>query len=414
MRRMKVLPLLLVVVLFLPTGCGERVTGISDELPRELDAREKQLVQTNNRYGLRLFRTVNEKAAGENVILSPLSTSLALGMTMNGAAGETRTAMETTLGFAGMSEEEINKSYRSLIDLLLSLDDRVAMELAQAIFYRNTMQFEPDFLDVNRRYFDAEVQGLDFTDPNTLSFINNWVSEKTHGKIDKILDSIDPMDVMYLLNALYFKGTWVYAFKKENTRDDVFHLPGGDTCAVKMMRQTVEIPYLQNEEIQAVELPYGRGVFRMTLILPNDANGLEALIAGLTAEKWQNWMQSFHTDSVTVELPRFKLRDDRLLNQPLKDMGMAVAFDPMRADFTRMYRGGGLYISFVRHKTFIEVNEEGTEAAAVTIVGIRETSVGGGGPKYFRVDRPFLFAIREKNSGTILFIAKVVDPQGEE
>ncbi len=392
-------------------ACGnQNVTGISDELPRELTVLEKKLVERDNRFSIDLFKQTNALDAKKNVILSPLSASFALAMTLNGANHATRDSMIYALRLDDMQESEINQSYRSLIDLLLNLDPKVIMEIANAIFYKENYGFEQEFLDINRKYFDAEVRGLNFFDPGAPGIINGWVKDKTRGKIEKIVDSIDPRDVMFLINAIYFKGTWLYQFDKTKTQDDQFRLEDGSTRDVKMMMQTAYLDYLANDEIEAVDLPYGGGAFRMTVVLPRTGQSINAFIAGLTAEKWQTWMNSFGKDSVTVHLPRFKLRYDTKLNQPLSGMGMGIAFDPQRADFTRMYKNGGLYISYVRQNTYVEVNEEGTEAAAVTVVGIRETSIGPSGPKLFRVDRPFLFVIREKNSGTILFIGKVLDP----
>ncbi len=392
---------------------GKNVTGVSDQLPRELTVLEKKLVERDNRFSIDLFKQTNALDAKKNVILSPLSASFALAMTLNGANHATRDSMILALRLDDMQESEINQSYQSLMELLLNLDPNVIMEIANAIFYKENYGFEQAFLDINRKYFNAEVRGLNFFDPGALGIINGWVKGKTHGKIEKIIDNIDPNDVMFLINAIYFKGVWLYQFDKSKTQDDVFRLEDGSTREVKMMRQTAYLDYLANEEIEAVDLPYGGGAFRMTVVLPRAGQRMDAFIANLTAEKWQAWMNSFRKDSVTVHLPRFKLRYDTRLNRPLSAMGMGIAFDPQRADFTRMYKNGGLFISYVRQKTYVEVNEEGTEAAAVTVVVVRSTAIGPSGPKLFRVDRPFLFVIREKNSGTILFIGKVLDPAAE-
>lgn len=380
---------------------------------RPLTSLEKRLVQSGNEFGFRLFREINKGTPGQNVFISPLSVSMALGMTLNGANGSTLEAMQQTLALAGLNNDDINQSYRSLIDLLTTLDTKVLFDIANSIWYKQEYTFEPQFMDLNRTYFDAEVQALDFSDPKSVDTINRWVDEKTRGKIQKILDRIDSRDVMFLINAIYFKGTWTYEFDKKHTEDDLFNLPDGSQKPIKMMAQTGSFPYFQTDDFQAVDLPYGDRAFSMTIILPRPNRDLDSLIAALTPESWDQWMQSFAPATVTVQLPKFKMEYDITLNEVLKALGMGIAFDPMKADFTRMYSPGGIFISFVRHKTFVQVDEEGTEAAAVTAVGVRATSVGDSGPILVRVDRPFLFAIRERQSGTLLFVGKIVEPSFE-
>ncbi len=380
---------------------------------RPLTSLEKRLVQSGNEFGFRLFREINKGTPGQNVFISPLSVSMALGMTLNGANGSTLEAMQQTLALAGLNNDDINQSYRSLIDLLTTLDTKVLFDIANSIWYKQEYTFEPQFMDLNRTYFDAEVQALDFSDPKSVDTINRWVDEKTRGKIQKILDRIDSRDVMFLINAIYFKGTWTYEFDKKHTEDDLFNLPDGSQKPIKMMAQTGSFPYFQTDDFQAVDLPYGDRAFSMTIILPRPNRDLDSLIAALTPESWDQWMQSFAPATVTVQLPKFKMKYDTTLNEVLKALGMGIAFDPMKADFTRMYSPGGIFISFVRHKTFVQVDEEGTEAAAVTAVGVRATSVGDSGPILVRVDRPFLFAIRERQSGTLLFVGKIVEPSFE-
>ena len=394
-------------------GCGNSPTGPDDRLPRELTVMEKKLIETDTQFGFRLFRFINQQERDKNLFISPLSISMALGMTLNGANGNTYTAMKNTLGFTGMSDEEINQGYRSLMDLLLNLDSRVIIDIANAIFYHQQFQVLPQFLDVNRTYFSAEIRALNFFDPTSVDVINGWVENKTRGKIKKIIDQIDPDNVMFLLNAIYFKGVWTYLFKEDETHDDPFYLPDGTTKTVKMMIQTARLPYFADEEVQIVDLPYGRGVFRMTLVLPRENVSLDTLIGNLTAAKWLNWMQQLKEDTVTVEFPKFTFQYNIVLNKTLQTMGMAVAFDPNKADFTRMHRpvsGQRVYISLVKHKSFVEVNEEGTEAAAVTVVVVSVTTVGPKTKRYFKADRPFLFVIREKNSNAILFMGKMVNP----
>ena len=254
------------------------------------------------------------------------------------------------------------------------------------------------------------MRSLDFSSPSSVDIINNWVDEKTNSKIDKIIDNIDPMTMMFLINAIYFKGMWTYEFDKNMTSDEQFTKPDGSQVPCKMMKMTADLNYFADETVQIVDLPYGDGQFSMTVILPRSDQSIDAVAADLTPSQWTEWLSKLTKASGTVELPKFKLEYEKKLNDALTALGMGIAFSG-QADFTRIDRKGGLYISKVKHKTFVEVDEEGTEAAAVTVVDIRLTSVGPSVEFYLRVDRPFIFAIRENHSQTILFIGKIVEPK---
>lgn len=401
MRSRWILVLLLAVLI---ASCS--VFGPEDDLVlRALTADETRLVEADNRFGLRLFRTLSADAPDANVFVSPLSVSMALGMTLNGAAGETRTAMEETLALNGLTPAQINQAYRSLIDLLRGLDPDVVFHLANSIWYREGFPVEQPFLDVNRRYFDAEVRALDFADPAAVGVINGWVDEQTRGKIEEIIDQIGRDVVMYLINAIYFKGTWQYEFDKADTQDAPFHNRDGSTTTVPLMQLEADLDVLQAEGFRAVDLPYGNGQYTMTLLLPDPDVPLDTLVARLDATAWADWMSRFKTTpSATVYLPRFKVEYKEEFSEVLTAMGMGVAFSG-QADFTGINPAGGLYISRVLHKTFVEVDEKGTEAAAVTAVEVGVTSIGG---NTLRFDRPFLYLIRERHSGTILFAGQLV------
>ena len=403
------LPVLLLLGL-LVSRCSlfEPEAGPEPSPPRELTAAEKQITNAGSHFGFRLFRALSEEAPGENLFFSPLSVSMALGMTLNGAAGETYTAMQETLELAGLSQEEINQSYQSLIEMLTALDPKVAFEIANSIWYRQGFAVEPDFLDVNTTYFDAEVRDLDFSRAEVVDIINGWAGEKTHGKIEQIIEQIDPATVMFLINAIYFKGTWTYEFDKDETREDVFTRRDGTTADVPMMRQEADLPYFETESFQAVDLPYGDSLFSMTILLPRKGKDVDALAAALDEAQWNDWMGRFERRGLDLRLPRFELEYEKGLNEVLTSLGMGIAFDAGRADFTGINRGGGLWIDYVKHKAFVEVNEEGTEAAAVTVVAVNQCAgCGGGVPISMYIDHPFIFTIRERHSGTILFLGKV-------
>lgn len=413
-RCCSLLSLLLVAGLL---GCSDTVApDAADQAERDappvitLTAQQQRLIEADNAFGLDLFRMLSEAAPDTNVFASPLSVSMALGMTLNGADGETRAEMERTLRLAGLSPDEINASYHTLIDLLTTLDDDVRFEIANSIWYRDTFSVEQAFLDLNTAHFDAAVQALDFDGPEAPNRINAWVDEKTHGKISQIVDGpIDPQTVMYLINAVYFNGDWTHPFDEEMTRDDAFTQADGTTTPVRMMAMyDASFPYLAHDAFQAVDLPYGDSLFTMTIFLPREGVSIDDFVDTLDADDWNAWTAALSPTKLTsLQLPKFKLEYKTSLKDALSALGMEAAFQPGRADFSGINPNQrDLHISDVLHKTFVEVDEEGTEAAAVTSVVVGVTSIGPD-PITMRIDRPFVFAIREQATGTILFIGKV-------
>ena len=367
---------LLLPVLILQS-CNDSSTSPNPPQFRELTANEKNIVQSDNVFSHKIFKQVAKAETDQNIFISPLSISMALGMTLNGANGTTYEAIKNTLEFQDLSLEEINQSYQSLIQLLSGADPKVIFQIANSVWYRQTFTFEQNFIERVQTYFNALVQGLDFNDPDAKNIINQWVNQKTNGRIKAIVDFIDPNDVMFLINAIYFKGIWTYQFNKNLTKDDFFTLPDGTQKPCKMMVQNGDFQYFANSDFQAVDLPYGAGNFRMSILLPNPLFNIDSLIAQFNQQNWDMWMGSFSKSSGILKLPKFTMEYKIKLNDVLSDLGMAVAFTD-QADFTKMYPPGNLFISRVKHKTFVKVNEEGTEAAAVTSVAITLTSSGGG------------------------------------
>lgn len=374
---------------------------------RELTVAETKLVQANSKFWLKLFKEIDKDEKNKNVFISPLSVSMALGMTLNGANGATYDSMRATLDFSNLSRDEINSAYRSLIDLLVSIDPKVQMKIANSIWHRQDFSVEPDFINLIKTHFDASVSGLDFRSPTAVETINKWVKEKTQGLISKIIEQIPDEMVMYLINAIYFKGNWTYQFDARNTRDELFTLPNQSRVSTKMMSQEREHSYFANERFQAIDLPYGGGVFSMTIILPRAGTDISMFLASFSTTEWESLVNSFSQTRAMLLLPKFKLEYSTGLKKALERMGMRIAFIRYVADFTRINKDGGLFISEAKHKTFVEVDEEGTRAAAVTSIGIGIVSA----PPEMRVDRPFIFVIREKKSGAILFAGKIVDPR---
>jgi serpin B len=383
------------------------------ELPRVLSPAEVRIVDAANAFGFNLMRQVGGALpADSNVFLSPLSASFALGMTLNGAAGETYEAMRGTLGMAGLTEADINQGYRDLMALLAGLDARTEMIVANSMWGSLTLPLAPEFTQAGRDYFDAEIRTLDFAEPTAAEVINGWVEDKTRGRIPRLLDRIDPDVVLFLINAIYFKGRWRSAFAARDTRDGVFHGADGVDRSLPLMRLEKPLLYSGTADYDAVDLLYGNGAFAMTVLLPREGRTPSEVLGGMDPAAWDALTEQFHETQVTLTLPRFRLEYSRGLNGDLAALGMEVAFDPTRADFARIAEGPprDLYISRVQQKTFVEVNEEGTEAAAATSVEVAETSV----PQVveMRVDRPFVFAIRERLAGTVLFLG-IVNVLGE-
>jgi serine protease inhibitor len=396
--------------------CNKRSTSSDshdDGVSGELTTAERHLIESDNKFGLEVFREIVKEDKDSNVFISPLSVSMALGMTYNGANGETQKAMQEVLELSGLTLQEVNESYQHLIELLRGLDPKVRFQIANSIWFRETREPEKEFIDLCKEYFDALVRAMNFADPNAAKVINGWVYDNTNGKIKEIVeDPMDPLTLMLLINAIYFKGTWTYQFHEESTKDDLFTLPDGTKAPCRMMEQRGFYKYFFNDDFQAVDLPYGDADFSMTIFLPNPKVDINSLIAQFTPENLSYWLGSFSSDSGDIFIPKFKLEYELGLNQVLKTMGMEIAFDPYHADFTKMYKGGGVWIDTVIHKTFVEVNEEGTEAAAVTVVVMTDSAREPSG-FHMRVDRPFMFLIRENKSQTILFIGKIVEPTVE-
>jgi len=405
------------IILF---GCQQDKTPLgsenSDQLFPTLPVKpvQQKLIDANQKFGFELFKRINQISPDTNVFISPFSVSMALGMTMNGANGETYAAMRKTLGFENLDEQSINESYRYLYRALQALDPLVVFEIANSIWYKEGFKVLDEFLKVNRDYFSAEVEGLNFSDPSAVLRINSWVSEKTHEKIKKILDAIPSDAVMYLINAIYFNGTWKYTFPEEEVKQRDFFTLDGSKTDCQMMYVTSFFPVYFGEQLSAVELPYGAGSYVMTLILPTDQNSFEDFVNNFDETVWEEIQTNLSADSGTVGLPKFRFSFDQGLKPVLSDMGMAIAFDGSQADFTRINPKGNLFISKVKHKTFVEVNEKGTEAAAVTLVEMAITSVEA--PKIFFLtfNRPFLFVIHEKSTGAVLFMGKIIRPIWEE
>jgi len=402
---------ILILGSFLPS-C-EKADPIQKETPKiTLNKKAAEIIEADNAFGFELFREVHNQSEENNIMISPLSVSYALGMTYNGAAGTTLEAFNDILHFGDLTTQEVNESYKDLMDQLIHLDDKVAFSIANSIWYRLGFQVLAEFINTNKDYFDAAVKEIDFSDPQTVELINQWIEDKTNDKIKDMLDFIPEDAVMYLVNAIYFNASWKYEFEKGETYQGDFSLAEGSKHLVDYMRVSGNFQYTSNEDFTAVELPYGDSTFSMVVMLPSGETKVSDLVAKLDVSHWDSWFDDSRFTGVQVDLPKFKYEFKELLNGPLTDLGLGVAFSEFEADFTRINPAGNLFISRVIHQTFIDVQEEGTEAAAATIVEILNTSAGGGGsPIYFKADKPFLYLIKENSTGAIVFIGKVGKPE---
>jgi serpin B len=385
-----------------PTGPPAAINA----LPRDLTTAEHAIAGSGNSFSFALFGRLATDQPGTNIFVSPLSASMALGMTLTGAANQTYDAMRATLGLADKSDAEIKAGYQGLIALLRGLDATTDFRIANSIWSRQGFPVKPAFLADAKTYFEAEVAEVDFDDPASLTRINDWVSRGTNGKIPTILDRIERDEVMFLINAIYFKGEWRSPFPVARTQDAPFQGRDGVSRTVRLMNQSSDLPYLRTSQFQAVDLAYGNTAFTMTVVLPEAGVDINAVAASIDQAKWNDWLGGLAVKRVNLSLPKVRLEYEREMNADLTALGMGIAFEPFVADFTRISSRPDLYISVVKQKTFVDIYEEGTEAAAATVVGVSVTSMPL--EEVMRVDRPFILVIRERLSGTILFMGRIV------
>jgi serine protease inhibitor len=376
-----------------------------------LTEKSAKVLDAGQRFGFELFKEVHELSEGENMMISSLSTSYALGMTYNGSAGSTRETFRDVLHYGELDDQGINESYKDLMGQLLHLDKQVEFSIANSIWYKKGFTVLEPFISTNQDYFDAAVEELDFSDPGAKDIINGWIEDKTNDKIQDMLDFIPSSAVMYLVNAIYYNAKWKYQFDPEETLAGDFHKADGSVSQAEFMKVNGAFNLMAGEGFSAVELPYGDSTFSMVVMLPAWNSNLDKLVEGLDEESWENLLSRPGVQNVRIEIPKFKYGFKSLLNDPLINLGLGVAFGG-GADFSRITPGGGIYISRVIHQTFIDVQEEGTEAAAATIVELKE-SVSPGGGSSFKADRPFLYMIKENSTSAILFMGKVEQPEYE-
>jgi serpin B len=380
---------------------------VSDLTTTEKSAK---IIAADNQFGFELFQKVNASLdEPKNTMISPMSVSLALAMLYNGAEGNTKKQMEEMLHKAGLTPDDINQSYKDLVAGLASHDPKVELSISNAIFYRENFPVKDAFKTTNQNYYQAEVSGLNFLNElATLNTVNGWVNTKTKGKIDKIIERVKGEDVMYLLNAIYFNGEWKYRFDTQNTQNLDYTKEDKTTVPVPTMYIEKPFNYYAHQSFELLEMPYGSGKYSMLVFLPVSGKKTDDVISLMNAKNVNDWISKLTEQKKKVYLPKFEFKFDDSLVDELSALGMTDAFADSKANLSGISEAARLFVSEVKHKSYIKVDERGTEAAAVTGITVGVTSMPM--DNSFRVDRPFVFAIREKDTEAILFIGKVMDP----
>jgi serine protease inhibitor len=380
----------------------------TDPVQIDLSTNQISLIESANSFSFDIFSKVIESAgASDNIMISPLSISSALSMTLNGANGATRDSMLKALRVNGLTPDLLNSSNKDLTSALLNIDKRVLISIANSVWIEKNFVVKKPFTDILTQYYNAESNSFDITDPQVPSLINNWIESKTNGLIKNMVTQLDPSTVMLLINAIYFKGKWKYQFETDNTVQGTFNKPDGTSEQVPMMKQTSEFKIYNGQGFTLAEFPYGQGNFVMDVILPDNNNGINNIIPLINENSFKGWLDQMYSRKTDLTFPRFKYGYKKQLNDILTSMGMGIAFTDA-ADLSYI-SDIPLQISFVDHQAFIETNEEGTEAAAATVVGIIAT-VATSGPFILNLDHSFLYLIRETTTNSILFMGRVVDP----
>ena len=401
--------LLLIPLLLTLGGCNKdplNNNGPDKEFTPIVLTKAEQDINTGvNEFGLKMYRSLYKK---DQVFVSPLSVSLALSMTAYGARGATEQEMISTLGFGDATRDQVGDYYKKMVPALIEADNRTTLEIANSIWVKDVISLKQDYSKGVKEYFSAEIFSRNFSSASLIAEINKWCSDQTHGLIKNAADNLDPSTVMALVNALYFNGKWSNEFDKAT--NGKFTALNSSTVSAKMMSRTGSYRYAATGGYQMVSLPYGNGAFVMDLILPEatSADAFHNAVKGLTWDVYSNLINNERSSQVCVTMPVFKMEYDAELQDILAAMGMASAFTPS-ADFSGMTSDAALMISKVIHKTLVDVDEKGTEAAAVTIVDMKMTSGGPGNTIYFTADRPFIFAIRETSTNALLFIGNKVN-----
>jgi serpin B len=406
----KALVTLLILSVF-SASCEKKQDKLPTEpVPINLTLKQASVVESGNDFAFDIFKLVLAEDEGKNIMISPLSISMALSMAVNGAAGDTRDSILKTLRVNGLTVGDLNQASRDLTKALLSVDKRIAISIANSVWTEEDFPAKKAYIDLLEEFYSAQTMSFDSSDPNAHIPINNWIESATNGLIKNMLDKVPANAVMYLINAIYFKGEWKAMFDAASTSQRPFHKADGQSVNVPTMVQEQSHKVYDGTGFTMIEMPYGQGNFVMDVILPDDISLINSGTPGVSGS-FNSWVEGLHERNVKLYMPKFKYGYKITLNQILGSMGMGIAFDD-RADFSEI-SDIDLVISRVLHQSFIENNEKGTEAAAATIIEIGYTSVGPTEPHIIDLNRPFVYIIREVTTNTVLFMGTVNDPLAE-
>ena len=404
-------------VMFVLMACLPKEDPLSGPIEpnlRALSLSEEKLSEANTHFAINLFQQLGATPETKNIFFSPYSIHQALAMTMNGNEGEVLQEFIQILQMEGMTLKEANQAVKDLTTFLLEVDPKVKLNIANGIWYKEGYQVKPPFKAASQNYFQAEVAPLDMLNPNSVNIINNWIANQTNNLIREMLDQIPPNAVMYLVNAIYFKGDWTFNFPKANTKKEKFTLRDGREIMVDMMDMgsASDLKVSFGQEATYLEIPYSSGQYSMGVLF-SQSGDLSKLTPSLTLENIQQWRAEAQERGVILKMPKFKISYKmENMKEDLIAMGLVRPFSYHPDNFTLLFSNptNGLKISRVIHQAFIEVDEKGTEAAAATIVEITELSAVPSGPLQITLDRPLIFFIQEKHSGAILFMGKMENP----
>ena len=399
-------------LLILTSACGQATNLGSLNGPENVEFEEddyKKIISANNKLALDLLPNLESNEKG-NIFISPTSLFMALSMVYNGADAETKEEMAQVLNSEGIDIAELNKANASLVSKLHNESEDIDLKVGNSIWLNDKFHFQEEFAQKNRDYYDAEISEIDTTDSKSVDLINRWVADSTNNKIDEMVKApLDQDIVTLLINAVYFKGDWKYKFLENETVEKPFYFEDGTTRTIPLMSIKEELSYMENEHFQAVSLPYGVGDMSMNVFLPKENSSIQEFKKTLTIENLDRWHSEFYPTVGNVMLPKFKMDYEVELNESLKKLGMREAFY-QDANFSKMIvENKKIHISLVKQKTYIDVNEKGSEAAAATsaiMVPVSEPADAF----QMEVNRPFFFTITHQTTGAILFMGSIADP----
>jgi serine protease inhibitor len=393
--------------LFLGNSCGkEKQDPLLDKKKLALTQEQRSAFSAANDFGFELFSALSPEFKDENLVISPLSIRMALSMLANGAEENTLQEILQTMGVS-QSLEQNNLLHQSLLEILSSIDQKVLFKSAQSIWHDEGFEPKADFLEVNRLFYDAKIFPLDFSNPISKDLINDWVAQATQQKIKTIVEDISPDHVLFLINAIYYKGAWRKEFEKKNTFPSTFFMENQQEVPVEMMFSSeVNFGYFRDEKIEMVRIPFGRGNFQLTAMMPSPSLALDDLIAEVSQSNWQNWQSQLTEDhGLHLYFPKFEVEAKMELSAVLASLGMPEVFTS-KANLKAIHPTARLEVNEINHKTFLKIDEEGAEAAAATSVGIVVTSL----PPSVIFNRPFLVFIHELETDCILFLGSIREP----